>query len=311
MMEDKLLPKVIYIFGAGHSGSTLLDVLLSTHSEIQGVGEVHRLSLGPNSRKCGCGKTITTCNYWSPVIDLYLKKAKSTNAQVKNIFPPTTLARDRYSKSAVLPLDMLAVLGEINLISILGRSNCWIDRYLEIIKNSYLLYDAIAEVHAAKIVVDSTKNPLRGKMLYLGSPRRTFCLHLVRDGRAVAASMMRREQVPMHNAARSWRKACIKTEAALLSIPAARKQVIRYEDICRNPIGSVNGILSRFELSVTAANIDNMDNEHHQIPGNPAVHGGLRDIQIDEKWRVGLSRNDLKIFQSVAGWWNRRYGYID
>lgn len=310
-MENKLFPKVIYIFGAGHSGSTLLDVLLSTHSEIQGVGEVHRLSLQPDSRECGCGKTIANCHYWAPVIDLYLKRANSINLQAKNTFPPTTLLRDEYPNSAALPLDILAVLGGRKLISVLGKSNSWIGQYLEIIKNSYALYDAIAEVHAAKIVVDSTKNPLRGKMIYLGSPWRTFCLHLVRDGRAVAASMMRRKQVPMYNAARSWRNACIKTEAALISIPAARKQVLRYEDICRNPLVELNKILSNFELSVTAADIDRIDAEHHQIPGNPAVHGGMRGIQIDEKWKVGLSRKDLKIFQSVAGWWNRRYGYIN
>ena len=32
-----------YIVGSGHSGSTLTDLLLGTHPEIEGLGEVKRL----------------------------------------------------------------------------------------------------------------------------------------------------------------------------------------------------------------------------------------------------------------------------
>ena len=36
---------IIYIAGIGHSGSTLLDVLLGSHPDICGVGEIGRLFL--------------------------------------------------------------------------------------------------------------------------------------------------------------------------------------------------------------------------------------------------------------------------
>ena len=32
--------KIVYIYSLGHSGSTLLDVILNQHSDIQSVGEI-------------------------------------------------------------------------------------------------------------------------------------------------------------------------------------------------------------------------------------------------------------------------------
>ena len=47
-MESK--PKIIYVFGAGHSGSTLKEDLLGCHPVLAGLGEVHRLSITPCTR---------------------------------------------------------------------------------------------------------------------------------------------------------------------------------------------------------------------------------------------------------------------
>lgn len=62
--------KVIYIAGRGHSGSTLLDLLLGSHSRVTGVGEVteigvKRMLLGG---QCTCGSAFSDCSVWSQVI---------------------------------------------------------------------------------------------------------------------------------------------------------------------------------------------------------------------------------------------------
>lgn len=61
---------VIYIAGSGHSGSTLLDLLLGSHSRIESVGEIYKY-VDPERRKrisiCTCGEPIGLCPYWSRV----------------------------------------------------------------------------------------------------------------------------------------------------------------------------------------------------------------------------------------------------
>lgn len=37
--------RVIYVTGKGHSGSTLLDLILGNHSQIESVGELINLDL--------------------------------------------------------------------------------------------------------------------------------------------------------------------------------------------------------------------------------------------------------------------------
>jgi hypothetical protein len=57
--------RVLYIAGMGHTGSTLLDLLLSSHSRIVSVGEAKTLAGKPSP--CTCGESLEDCSFWSAV----------------------------------------------------------------------------------------------------------------------------------------------------------------------------------------------------------------------------------------------------
>jgi hypothetical protein len=67
--------KVIFIAGLGHSGSTLLELVLSANEGCVGIGEVFQL-VDPNNKliynlegyECSCSKEILNCNFWKTVI---------------------------------------------------------------------------------------------------------------------------------------------------------------------------------------------------------------------------------------------------
>ncbi len=67
---------VIYIAGLGHSGSTLLELLLASHPDVVGMGEialqVERLLLSPSSsageEPCSCGATARDCEFWGELV---------------------------------------------------------------------------------------------------------------------------------------------------------------------------------------------------------------------------------------------------
>lgn len=62
------MKKVIYIVSSGHSGSTILDLMLSCHSKIHGGGELSALpiylALG---KRCTCLESVEKCRFWSEV----------------------------------------------------------------------------------------------------------------------------------------------------------------------------------------------------------------------------------------------------
>src|SRR5262249_16249334 len=64
--------KVIYIGSAAHSGSTLLDLMLSSHPDVVSVGELKQLRrfcvLDKQFKSCSCGElTIYSCKFWMGV----------------------------------------------------------------------------------------------------------------------------------------------------------------------------------------------------------------------------------------------------
>lgn len=66
--------KVIYIAGHGHSGSTLLDLIIGSHSRVESVGEVTqkgltRLMQRPQEELCTCGRPFSQCPYWQANLD--------------------------------------------------------------------------------------------------------------------------------------------------------------------------------------------------------------------------------------------------
>ncbi|MFB0611099.1 sulfotransferase [Aurantiacibacter poecillastricola] len=67
--------KLVYIAGAGHSGSTLLEMFVSGAPAHVGLGEIFQLVDRRNSRiervneeLCSCGEIIEQCPYWSPIL---------------------------------------------------------------------------------------------------------------------------------------------------------------------------------------------------------------------------------------------------
>ena len=66
-MNEKI--NLIYIVSNGRSGSTLLDMLLGNHSNCFTTGEFQMLpaDLMFNTQPCGCGSSISSCEFWTKI----------------------------------------------------------------------------------------------------------------------------------------------------------------------------------------------------------------------------------------------------
>jgi hypothetical protein len=96
-----IMYKVIYITGQGHSGSTLLDLIIGSHSDVVSVGEIkpkslHYLDDAKSNKKCICGSRIRDCDFWNGVTSRLSHPAAAVcekgNEKAKTAFVSAALA---------------------------------------------------------------------------------------------------------------------------------------------------------------------------------------------------------------------------
>lgn len=76
--------KVIYIAGYGRSGSTILEMALSTIPGFRALGEVMNLTFAPPAT-CECGADVRTCPFWSQVHESDPLASGSTVASLMDV----------------------------------------------------------------------------------------------------------------------------------------------------------------------------------------------------------------------------------
>lgn len=158
---------IIYIAGRGHSGSTILDILLSQSNDIHSSGQIAAgLSREATGSTCSCGEKTTACEFWVNVKNEYEKSQqmdwntmaeKSGKQAIFSSFPATFFS--------ILLNGKLRELGSAN--------------------NN--LYNAISKVSNRSRVLDSSKSTPRA-LLTLDTNELAKIVHLVRDPRQVILS---------------------------------------------------------------------------------------------------------------------------
>jgi hypothetical protein len=145
-------------------------------------------------------------------------------------------------------------------------------------------------------------------------PRARF-VHVVRDGRDVAASHLRSERhlyySSIHHAAHGWSELMEGTRAL---VEQGRVVEIRYEELVREPESTLRRLLAGLELAWHPAVLDHAKVQHdllahpYEHPSAAAVSRPIHGAAIG-RYRGDLSAHELATFEAVAGDWLERMGY--
>ena len=129
--------KIIYIAGAGRSGSTILDVTLGNMNDCFSLGElIFFVENGIlNDESCSCGSKVKDCSFWSKIYDKWNRKRILNN----EVFVKTQY-------------DLLR--NKRFLINIFTKPKF----YNEYIHDLKVLYESIFDSIDENIVIDSSKN---------------------------------------------------------------------------------------------------------------------------------------------------------
>ena len=301
---------ILYIAGAGRSGSTIIDNILGRVDGMASVGELRFLwERGIlEQRLCGCGRPFMECPTWSailleafPDVDLPALARRMVDLQQAGI-------RARRLPQVIRPSSR---------------------NHLQRIMSEYLgnlsrLYAVTAAHLGGGVVVDSSKLPAYGAMLEMLPGVDVRVVHLVRDPRATAYSWLRKkvltdragmafmqQQGPVKASALwdLWNVA-----AELLWRRSSRYLRVHYEWFVQEPRAVVERILAHAGVAgattpfVSEREVDLTAN--HTVAGNPSRFStGRVAIRADDEWVTAMRRWD-RLRVTVVTWpLLLRYGY--
>lgn len=297
--------KVLYVLGRGRSGSTIFGNVLG---ELEGFfcgGEIRFLwdPVVVRSSSCGCGSVVFECPVWSNVL------ARLTDVDVAEV------ARWQHE-----------IVKEHNTVRLLRhrRGRAWhaLESYAGVMRR---LYDALAAVTGARVIVDTSKRPSYAAFLGTLDEFDPCYVHLVREPHASAYSWRSRKyasaqgdrEVRRRSALGStvrWDLLNLGSEAVLRRAGAARSLRVRYEDFVAAPRSTVDA--ARALVGERSGRSPFLD-EHtvalgvnHTIAGNPSRFStGTLVLEDRSEWRERQSRLDRWITTAVAFPFLHRYGY--
>ncbi|MGI9627177.1 MAG: sulfotransferase family protein [Longimicrobiales bacterium] len=303
--------KVVYVMGYGRSGSTFLDVLLGGHSDVASMGE---LALYAEWRSldlpCGCGESVTTCEFWSEVERL----------------APTGDPNDEIALA--LSVEARRHIGDL----LQGRIDAQtLSRYSTLLEGRFR---AIAEVSGRGHVVDSSKSA--GKILgrAYALQRHTDLdvrvIHLVRDGRGVLWSALkgpgRGEPLPVYRAkvhknrimmamrvSAAWALANRSTLKVAKHLATGTLLTVRYEDLVADPAAEltrIGGFLGLDLAPVITKLAEGVPFDgQHGVAGNRLRANARINLRPDFEWETKLSLRYRLIQNLIAGRVSRELGY--
>jgi hypothetical protein len=302
-----------YILSANFSGSTLLAMLLGAQPEAFTMGEMRVPALqNPDTYRCSCGALIKQCGFWNEVSTRMAKKGIAGF----DITHPNLSIHDVESPYAMRLLNAMPrgpVLEGVRSVA-LSFSPAWSAHLRDVHARNTALAEVFQEMSGARVVVDSSKLALHLKYLLKSDRLKIKALNLIRDGRAVVTSMLghgfqratRAETIA--GAAMEWKRTNEASESVLTTLPASQSMTFQYEELCRQPEATLRKICKFLGMDTRQINLDFRSKTQHGLGNDMRLKSGS-DIRLDERWRTTLTKEDLAVFDEVAGEMNRKYGY--
>lgn len=246
--------QVVYIIGSGRSGSTLLGRLLGGHSQALYVGEIYNYgnffaSASERPRTCSCGEALQDCPFWHQV------RAELGSAETDGPLDLKVREQERFEA------------------------------------NNFRLFKALRKVAGRSFLIDASKRFYRVQRMLASDKFEVTLVHLVRDPRAYGYSHLStrdlKDAPPWVYYSRQF--IWLRNNLAFWLRYRRRPEYlhVRYEDLTRDPEGTLGRILARLGFEMEAQQLDMSRPEFHDFSGNKRTRS-KRAIKPDTRYLRGL-----------------------
>lgn len=278
--------RVLYIAGWGHSGSTLLDLLLGSSSQVTSVGEIIFLDFYRQKQKhekilrdfaCTCGEPFCNCEFWSQALD--------------GISIDRAIVYDRSH------LKRLYWVMQLLLYAVHRRLFPHCERRWKTGADQEVFAGVLrASTPGVFYICDSSKDFARLSRLLMTPGIEVTPIFLVRDGRAVASSYSKKKReelgfsrVSFVRALLLWISVNVITRF-VLCFSKNRPIHISYDLFCQTPERYIQYLNSQLNLNLSETEYlrDINSGVYHNVGGNLMRFKKLEQIRYDATWKNAL-----------------------
>lgn len=260
--------KIVLLLGAGHCGSTLLNLILDGHDDIFRASEINSLHPFYKDWYINCSDDMKL--FWDKVESCVEEKTQINIREFRF---------DAKSMRKGLKAD---------------------DRWLEIHRQ---LYECIAKNSKKKIVVDASKKP---KRIYWMLQKKwpIEIIYLSRDGRGLINSYIKKH--PSGGFLPAFKIfALINLWRIFMRIrfPRVKRLHVRYEDFANSPEKQLKRICKFVGVEYQPKMLKFSDNkDYYGILGNHSRFQETDEIFVDESWKKELSWKYKTIYMLFGRW---------
>jgi hypothetical protein len=261
-----LRPKVIYVMGAGRSGSTILGVTLGNCANVFYAGELDAWLVRRGVPQLEDPERL---RFWSGVC--------------ANVDGAAELFGNEAQRSIERSLSIF-------------RVHKWPARLR--LRASYRrvsqsLYRAIASASGATHIVDTSHYPLRAREMRQLHGVDFYLLYLVRDPQSVVASFNRHDVAQYTKSTFSTNVYLWLTNVLALSVflrqPRERRLFVSYEELIADPLGVVADILSRVDSAAAPPDLAAL-RTGLPFQGNRLIRSQVISLKLDSSPPRATSR---------------------
>ncbi|MEG3754548.1 hypothetical protein [Psychromonas arctica] len=319
--------KLVYLAAASHSGSTMTAMLLGAHPDLCSVGELKAINLGDkNSYLCSCKKLVGECEFWEGVAEKMATKGH--DFCISDAKTDIRTGATPYMLKLLGPL-VRSPLMEFIRDSLLTLSPVWRKQLPFLQKRNADYARSIAEQAKVDTVVDSSKIGIRLKYLLKNPELDIKVIWVVRDGRGVSlayknpsefadaknpklrgggAGKTQEQGRGIEIGAHEWVRCNQETEAVLATMSKNNWIRVHYEDICNNTEQTLDTLFNFIGVDPAKKRLDFKTVEHHVV-GNGMRLDDSEVIQLDDRWKILLSEDELQTYYQVTGNYHGHLGY--
>lgn len=300
-MVESARRSYVLIACSPYSGSTLLASLLGAHPQIATVSEVSgtRRAEQMDVFRCSCQRLMIDCPFWQEV------QNRSEAAGIED-FALGDFGL-RFGKPGLLHRIQTGSLrwtaaedvrdGLLNVfppheksMRLLGQRN-------------REFANIVLDVTGKRVFVDTSKEGMRLRYLHRYLDMDLKAVHLVRDVRGVVSSSRRRygPQCDVGAAAKAWARTNRTLMRHLQTLEARNRMLVRYEDLCRDPDGTMAALYGFCGVDPSAVPTPSISNQSQHLLGNRARLQPATEIRLDERWRSSMSPDDLATILRASG----------
>lgn len=270
--------QLIYLLGAGRSGTTLMATLLDTHPKIRTLGEMHQFFQHVKDEKnCSCGLALKDCPFWGNMSKFFVADEKEISKYYEYC--------ERKEKHKNIPAYLISSPHD--------------PRYSEPQK---FVFSAIKNhINSDEWLLDSSKYIARFLLLKDDKAFKLKGIYMVRDVRGVITSFKKKVQTSRQPLSAIFYYLIINFFGQIVCWLDNDVIKVRYEDLVLKPEETLSRIYGHvYGTNEKKISLPEYFVMPHLIGGNRMKEKSKIRLNLDEKWRNDMSRWNQIIYYLLA-----------